>query len=48
MNFKMCVNWDNDDSIPWTCSLEPIINPDIVGVEKHYKTNCILGGVCEK
>ena len=48
MTFKMCVNWDNDENLPWTCSLEPVINPDIVEVERqdHYKTNCIEGGVC--
>ena len=45
MTFKMCVNWDNDENISWTCSLEPVINP-VVGVERHYKTNCVEGGVC--
>ena len=42
----MCVNWDNDENISWTCSLEPVINPDIVEGEKHYKTNCIEGRGC--
>ena len=46
MTFKMCVNWDKDDNVPWTCTLEPVINPDIVDGEKHYKTNCIEGGAC--
>ena len=41
----MCVDWFNEDNLPWTCDLVPEVN-NVVSAERHYNLTCREGDEC--
>ena len=38
----MSVDWFNQDNLPWTCDLDPVVS-NVVSAERRYNLNCREG-----